>query len=203
MSTTIDVAEIERFHGHMCPGLAIGVKAAEIALREIGPHSRDEEVVAITETDICAVDAIQYLTGCTFGKGNLIYRDHGKVVFTFIRRADGKAIRVSLRGGVLDAFSPEHRELFAIVRAGTASEGERVRFQQLHVDRARAILDAAPEDLFDVTEVEPDIPAPARIHQSLVCEECGEAMMETRARFFRGQTLCIPCFERKDRRFPP
>lgn len=40
------------FHGHMCPGLAIGVRAAEVALREIGPHSADEEVVAVVETDM-------------------------------------------------------------------------------------------------------------------------------------------------------
>ncbi|GAC1326224.1 MAG: hypothetical protein NVSMB2_25170 [Chloroflexota bacterium] len=40
------------FHGHMCPGLAIGVRAAELALTEIGPHSADEEVVAVVETDM-------------------------------------------------------------------------------------------------------------------------------------------------------
>lgn len=40
------------FHGHMCPGLAIGVRAAELALTEIGPHSTDEEVVAVVETDM-------------------------------------------------------------------------------------------------------------------------------------------------------
>ncbi len=79
--TSIDhtpVEEIVRFHGHMCPGLAMGIRAAEIALREVGPHSSDEEVVAFTETDMCAVDAIQYLTGCTFGKGNLIHLERGK-----------------------------------------------------------------------------------------------------------------------------
>ena len=46
--------------------------------------------VAVTETDMCAVDAIQALVGCTFGKGNLIFRDRGKVAFTFFRRSDGK-----------------------------------------------------------------------------------------------------------------
>ena len=35
------------FHGHMCPGLAIGIRAAEVALKEIGPHAHDEEVVAV------------------------------------------------------------------------------------------------------------------------------------------------------------
>ncbi|MDH3929109.1 MAG: formylmethanofuran dehydrogenase subunit E family protein, partial [Deltaproteobacteria bacterium] len=28
----------------MCPGLAIGIRAAEMALRDIGPHAHDEEV---------------------------------------------------------------------------------------------------------------------------------------------------------------
>ncbi len=63
------VEEIVRFHGHMWPGLAMGIRAAEVALCEIGPRSSDEELVTLTETDMCAVDAIQYLTGCTFGKG--------------------------------------------------------------------------------------------------------------------------------------
>lgn len=93
----IDIQGTQRFHGHRCPGLATGIRVAEVALREIGPHSIDEEVVAIVETDNCAVDAIQYLTGCTFGKGNLIHRDYGKNVFTGeptmasrVRTVDGK-----------------------------------------------------------------------------------------------------------------
>ncbi len=50
MDPTIE--SVRKFHGHMCPGLAIGIRAAHIALREIGPHSTDEEVVAIVETDM-------------------------------------------------------------------------------------------------------------------------------------------------------
>lgn len=46
------------FHGHMCPGLAVGIRTAPAALREIGPHAADEEVVCAVETDMCAVDAI-------------------------------------------------------------------------------------------------------------------------------------------------
>lgn len=57
-------------------------------------RSADEEVVAVVETDMCAVDAIQFLTGCTFDKSNLIFRDYGKNAFTFVRRSDNKAIRV-------------------------------------------------------------------------------------------------------------
>ncbi len=50
MDDTID--KVVAFHGHLCPGLTMGVRAAEVALREIGPHSADEEVVAIVETDM-------------------------------------------------------------------------------------------------------------------------------------------------------
>jgi len=77
------------FHGHWCPGLAVGIRAAEWALREMG-RAADEEIVAVVETDMCGVDAIQFLTGCTFGKGNLIHRDWGKNAFSFYRRRDGK-----------------------------------------------------------------------------------------------------------------
>lgn len=51
----IDAETIKRvaeFHGHMCPGLAMGIRAAELALRDIGPHAKDEEVVAVVETDM-------------------------------------------------------------------------------------------------------------------------------------------------------
>ena len=91
------IDEVVRFHGHMCACLALGIRAAEAALREIGPHSTDEEVVALVETNMCAVDAIQYLTGCTFGKGNLIHLDHGKNAYTFVRRSAGKGIPVVAR----------------------------------------------------------------------------------------------------------
>ena len=43
---------------------------------------------------MCAVDAIQFLTGCTFGKGNLIHRDWGKNAYAFWRRSDGRALRI-------------------------------------------------------------------------------------------------------------
>jgi formylmethanofuran dehydrogenase subunit E len=48
------------FHGHECPGLAIGFKACEAAAEKIGIGvSDDEEIVCITENDACGVDAIQ------------------------------------------------------------------------------------------------------------------------------------------------
>ena len=36
------VRQAQAFHGHMCPGLAIGIRAAEVALGDIGPHAEDD-----------------------------------------------------------------------------------------------------------------------------------------------------------------
>jgi formylmethanofuran dehydrogenase subunit E len=193
----IDELTLERvvdFHGHMCPGLAMGVQAAQIALREIGPHAKDEEVVAVVETDMCGVDAIQFLTGCTFGKGNLIHRDWGKNAYTFYRRSDGRAVRIAARPNAWPR-NPEHQELFAKVRAGTAAPDERSRFGELHEAESRRVLGLDPDSLYEVQEVGGPPPNRARIHASVVCARCGEGAMETRIRRLGGRDLCLPCFE--------
>jgi len=78
------------FHGHMCTGLALGVRAANMALRALGAEGGTDLVVTV-ETDTCSVDAIQVLTGCTFGNGRLYYRDHAKNAYTFGAGAGGRS----------------------------------------------------------------------------------------------------------------
>jgi formylmethanofuran dehydrogenase subunit E len=179
---------VVRFHGHLCPGLAIGVRAAELVLREIGPHAVDDEVIAIVETDMCGVDAIQFMTGCTFGKGNLIHLDYGKNAFTFIRRSDGKAIRLVMR--------PQSREeADAGIQDRQDNLGDQEPFQVLQKQRVQMILDAPLDSLFDVQPIAPHVPQKARVRASIQCEACGEMVMETRIRLLGGRKLCIPCFE--------
>ncbi len=195
---TVDADTLEqvvRFHGHMCPGLAMGVRAAEVALAEIGPHSQDEEVVAIVETDMCGVDAVQFLTGCTFGKGNLVHLDHGKNAYTFVRRSDGRAVRVSTRPGAFGAGDGEWEPLFARVRSGAASPDERHRFWELQGQRSEAILAAPLDRLYDVREVKLTVPPTARVLASVPCSACGEPTMETRVRRLEGRDFCVPCFD--------
>ena len=82
-----DLKPVIDFHGHFCPGVLIGWRASKLALKLLGVgRDRDEELVAITENDACGVDAVQYVLGCTFGKGNLVFRDYGKQAFTVFRR---------------------------------------------------------------------------------------------------------------------
>ncbi|HPL30407.1 MAG TPA: FmdE family protein [Anaerolineae bacterium] len=166
------------FHGHFCPGLLIGYRAALIGLRELGvQRAQDEELIAIAETDACGVDAVQVLTGCTLGKGNLLFRDWGKQVFTFGRRSDGRMVRVALR------YRATWRE-----EDDQLPEAER---RQRARDRMQSMGD---EELYDVRWVDAPLPGPARIFKTVQCGQCGEGVMEARARLRDGQPVCPECY---------
>jgi formylmethanofuran dehydrogenase subunit E len=192
--------ETARFHGHVCPGLAIGYRVATQAINLLGvdrPH--DEELVAVVENDTCAVDAVQMVTGCTFGKGNLIFKDYGKGAFSFFSRDRKKAFRIAYRGfpGLPDADGSRLEQLRTKVRAGgSVTEGERQEYGVLREKLIQRILAAKAEDLLAWRSLDEEPPSPARIRPSIVCEQCGEEVMETRIRKVDGENLCIPCAEK-------
>ena len=185
----------EKFHGHRCPGLAIGVVASKIALENAKP-AKNEEFVAIVENDACGVDGIQALTGCTFGKGNLIFHDYGKSVYTFFNRGDGTALRLVLKP---ETFSTKQgsrqRELFELVRNQSATKDEIEEYNELRNQRIESIL-LKGEDLFEIQRLTITPPDKARIFKSINCDHCGELVMETRVHEKNGKKLCIPCFEK-------
>ena len=202
MSCSISKELIEKtiaFHGHSCPGLVIGIRAAELALQKLAQADRDD-LVAVVETDMCGVDAIQLLTGCTFGKGNLIHKDYGKTAFSFYDRSKNVGFRALLRPDLSGDAGSELRSLVKKVEAGTANEEERVRYHKLRDELQEKYMNADLEEMFIVTEPPLPVPKPARILSSLKCEACGEMTMESRTRRFDGKTLCWPCFEKVEQK---
>ena len=96
------------FHGHVCPGLTIGYRAALYAIDLLGlTFSDDEQVVCITENDACGVDAIQAILGCSIGKGNLLFHMRGKQAFSFYNRKTGKSVRLVLKAKPRDMTREE------------------------------------------------------------------------------------------------
>ena len=181
------------FHGHVCPGLAIGYRAAKVGMEWLSANrAEDEEVVAIVETDACGADAIQVLTGCTFGKGNFFHRDYGKQVFTLLGRKSGRGVRLALRAGALE-LSGQHRGLFDRIREGTASPEERGEFQQLHLGKSREIMEKPLPELFEIKEVSSALPPKARIEPSKPCQVCGEPTMGSKLQNHDGKEICRSC----------
>ena len=194
---TVDIAQVQQFHGHLCPGLAIGIRVAEKAVAEMGERPGDEEVVALVETDNCAVDAIQFITGCTFGKGNLINLDYGKNAFRFIRRKDGKAIRIVVKSDFGKTPTPEEEQVMQRIRNGNASADDRQESDRIRQDRIESILSAPLDELLDVQTIRAEIPARARIFSSVACDQCGEKTMEIRLHVLGGKKYCPECFTAK------
>lgn len=161
------------FHGHECPGLAIGFRACEIAMQKMNlKFSSDEEIVCITENDACGVDAVQVITGCTLGKGNLIYKDTGKMAFSFFNRKNNDSIRVLLKPSSKDMTRKE---------------------------RQKHILEAPVEEVFDVKKPQFEVPEHARLFNTVICDKCGEGAREDKIRLCNNQKLCIDCFKEYSR----
>jgi formylmethanofuran dehydrogenase subunit E len=174
-----ELASCIAFHGHLCPGLVIGYQAARAALKLLKQgRARDEELVCITMTDSCAVDAIQLLTGCTAGKGNLLFRNFGKMTFLFLRRGRG-----AKSGGVRLALKPQVMK----GHPGSAAPEDREA-------KACALFAAQPEELFAIRKITGyPVPERARIFPSQPCAACGEPTMEPRLRVENGKLLCAEC----------
>jgi formylmethanofuran dehydrogenase subunit E len=189
LKTYVDAIE---FHGHSCPGLALGFRVAVAALKWLDANrDEDEEIVAIVENDSCAADAIQVLTGCTFGKGNLVFKDIGKRGYTFCNRQTGKSIRIVEHYAPFE--SPQLQELKNAVFGGTATEKQREEWQLFFQNSISNILCASENALLSITAVNITPPPKAQRFNSLVCSRCGEKVMEPRALKIDSIVFCADC----------
>lgn len=166
--------DIIKFHGHSCPGLAVGFRLAVAAMNALGvTRSDDEELFAVVENDACGVDALQCVSGCTFGKGNLVFRDYGKHAYTLFSRVKQQGVRVVFHGRGVPAELREDRPAFA-----------------------GRIMAEEEDTILSVTRIPYEELQTARIRKSVICAGCGESVMDTRVRETGGGPICIPCAER-------
>ncbi len=169
---------VAAFHGHECPGLAIGYKACEAVIAEFGLSRTalpviDEELVCITENDACCVDAIQSLLGCTYGKSNLICRLRGKMAFSFYTRESGKALRLYLKPNLGQGMTRDEFKTY--------------------------LLDTPYTELFEIGAPRWPLPEPARLFNSECCSVCGESTAEYALRIHEGKPICLDCYDAYDR----
>ena len=155
------------FHGHQCPGLALGVRLCEYVQETLKlRRADDEQLVCIAETDACGVDAIQALLSCTVGKGNLLFNLQGKNAFSFYRRSDGKSFRLVLRP------TPDKTK----------------------EERLAWLMDGDFHEMFDVKDAPAPVPEAARIFKTVTCSVCGERFAESFAHLQNGEIVCSACY---------
>ncbi len=142
-----DFKKAVEFHGHTCPGLAIGYRVAKY-IEGNYPRSKDEELVCIVENKSCSVDAIQAILGCTFGKGNLVFIDNGKQVFRFYSRDNGTALRVYFKSDIFKRMD----ELRQKAASGKLSPEEKKELEGMREQMIQKVLSAPVEELLSVKE---------------------------------------------------
>lgn len=181
-----------QFHGHICPGLLMGIRVAEFAQKQLGvSQDQDEELLAVVETNSCGVDAIQAILSCTFGKGNLIFKDYGKNVYTIASRDKNRAVRIAQKfRDKPDANSLRYRQLNHKADLTDAEVSEKENLLGVIFER---IMSTPFDELFNWQEVEFDFPEKAQIYPTVQCGVCREGVMEPRAIKTEQGYICPDC----------
>lgn len=182
------------FHGHTCMGVTIGYQAAKLGLKLLDEmRAVDEELIAIVETDACCCDAIQVLTGCTFGKGNFFYLDYGKMAFTFASRTAGKGVRLCLKPDIFQI--PEREKVLAEkIASYNCSTEEQKEYETLYQQRGEQLFAGGPEAFFDIERFDTiHLPEKAPMAPSVACDVCKEMVMETKLTESGGHQVCRAC----------
>ncbi len=186
-----------QLHGHYCPGLAMGVMAATFAMNELKADSDGmEDLLAITETNNCFSDGVQFVTGCSFGNNGLIYKDFGKTALTLTKR-NGKGIRICSKHEsqqlIREAF-PVFGEYYQKVVVEQDHNPEYVsKFKKVSLERAFGTLQIEFNDMFSVQQIDIHIPEYAKIDESVICASCKESVMKSRTNEKSGNNYCLEC----------
>jgi formylmethanofuran dehydrogenase subunit E len=184
------------FHGHKCPAMPMGLRVSLAAMEALGVEQRAGagELVALVELDedhcaTCFADGVQVATGCTFGKGNIKKLHYGKWGLTLIDRKQGKAVRVAPLAEAMEAN--KRTEFMARRKAGVPPTQIPAEIAEPLVKR---VMNAPADQLYKVGEVfDYQWQEPAHTFESVVCDQCGEMVVERNARVQGDRVLCIPC----------
>ncbi len=172
-------AAIQLHGGHGCAGLILGTRLAMTGAAALGIDvpDREKRLIVVSETERCAVDGIQAVTGCRPGKRTLRLLDYGKLAATFLDERSGRAVRVATRGDLRERVGATGTDRYAIQRAAYAS------------------WPAA--DLFTVKEVSfalspYDRPGPPV--ERVICVTCAEEVADGRHIEAGSGPQCRPCW---------
>jgi formylmethanofuran dehydrogenase subunit E len=175
--------------------MPMGLRASLAAMEALGvERTGDSALVALVELDenhcaTCFADGVQVATGCTFGKGNIRKLHYGKWGLTLIDKKRGKAVRVAPLAAAMEAN--KKTEFMALRKQGVPPTQIDPAISEPLVER---VMSAPVENLLTISEVFDyewhDTP---HTFESVICDECGEMVVERNTRVKGDQVLCAPC----------
>lgn len=186
----------QKFHGHKCPAMPLGLRAGAAAMNALGvDRAPDGQVLAILDLgeDHCATcfaDGVQVITGCTFGKGNIKRTHKGKWSVTLVDKKNGKAVRVTPKAEAMAAnkkspFFKDYRE------KGIPASSVPVDIAEPLVAN---VMSQPDESILSISEVfAHEHKDPPHSFESFVCEECGEMVVMQYGRVNGEKKVCMDC----------
>lgn len=154
-----------RLHGHCCPGLAIGVRAAVEGRKALGDENTDSSICVIAERSACWLDGM-CIIGATLGNGKLVIRDTGKIAFSFYNTESGRSIRLALRE----------------TPAGMDKE-----------KMTQWLLTAPLQEVFTIGPTKTEFPAYKPGPEEVICSVCGESVQVDHVHLKDGKFVCCDC----------
>lgn len=175
--------ESVKTHGHLCPGQVLGVRMSLLGLKKIGiqdPKGKDKKsIIVFVETDRCATDAIQSVTGCSLGHRTMKFFDYGKMAATFLNLMENKAVRIIAK----EDARQKAKDYFP-------------EFQDKYKAQLEAYKIMPDDELFETMNVKVEIRTedlPGRPASRVKCDLCGEFVQDMREIKISGGILCKAC----------
>lgn len=170
-----------RHKDHLCPRQVLGVRMGMYAgeLFDLDLPQQDKRLFAFVETDGCLVDGIAAATGCWVGSRTMRVMDYGKSAATFVDTATERALRIIPH--------PQARTLAAkyAPEASDRWHAQLLGYQAM-----------PPDELLLSQDVMLTVSLQAIVSQHgrrVICEGCGEDIINEREVKRNGHTLCFAC----------
>lgn len=192
----LPLSNVAYYHGHLCPELAIGYRAALLASQELGlSRENASQFFVLAENMTSAIESLQLITGCTIGNQNFFAYDLGKHVYYFGRFATAgeprKALRLALTNLIVDLSHKAAVE--KKILAGQADAAELKEYREAINGAVVEILNLPDEELFAKTMISLHPPQPPGRQNYVRCSCCGEVLAVGKSIPGKGDFLCRVC----------
>lgn len=196
------LTKIVQYHGHLCPELAVGYRVGLMAQKELGmtrENARDFFILA--ENMSSAIDALQYMTGCTVGNRGFYAYDLGKHVYYLGRFHKGseepqETLRIALINPLINlnhAGETPVNDIEKKIIAGQAVAAEVEEYHRAINQAVSELLNAPEESLFTKAKILLRSPQAVAGCDYARCSYCGEMVAERKAVPVANGFLCQVC----------
>ncbi len=150
---TISLKDIEKFHGHLCDGLVVGVLAMQQALNELYPNQPIDRtnLRIVSMPSPCLTDVAIYLTGGRY-QFNTFYVDTAFSGVYIIQRIDNnQTVSVSLNKGIKPSAIDS---LGSLAKQQILSPCEIDNLKNLEYNFTKKLFHSDPTKIFTVKKID-------------------------------------------------